>query len=76
MGTNFPAFLREANRVIRPGGKLFVAEVVSRFPDSDCKSFIKCMKEQAGFQILKVAKLKDFFFVMVFEKEKRKLGPV
>lgn len=76
MGTNFPAFLREANRVIRPGGKLFVAEVVSRFPDSDCKSFLKCMKEQAGFQNLKVAKLKDFFFVMVFDKEKRKLGPL
>ena len=31
MGTNFPDFLIEANRVLKPNGKLFVAEVVSRF---------------------------------------------
>ena len=33
MGTNFPDFLVEANRVMKPGGKLFVAEVLSRFKD-------------------------------------------
>tara|TARA_B110000285_G_C14939117_1_gene521103 strand:+ start:650 stop:781 length:132 start_codon:yes stop_codon:yes gene_type:complete len=31
MGTNFPDFLREANRVLKPGGKVFIAEVLSRF---------------------------------------------
>ena len=31
MGTNFPDFLREANRVLKSGGKVFIAEVVSRF---------------------------------------------
>lgn len=40
MGTNFPAFLREANRVLKRGGKLFVAEVVSRFENGDCKDFL------------------------------------
>ena len=35
MGTNYPEFLMEAQRVIRPGGKLYIAEVRSRFePDS------------------------------------------
>ena len=33
MGTNFPDFLVEANRVIKPGGTLFIAEVLSRFKD-------------------------------------------
>ena len=71
MGTNFPIFLREANRVLKPNGKLFIAEVASRFStDDDCKAFLKCVKEQAGFVNLKMAKLKDFFYVMVFEKEK------
>ena len=70
MGTNFPAFLREANRVLKVGGKLFVAEVLSRFPEGgECKQFVRCMKDYAGFRSLKVAKLKDFFYMMVFEKE-------
>ncbi len=32
MGTNFPSFLREANRALKIRGKLFIAEVCSRFP--------------------------------------------
>jgi ubiquinone/menaquinone biosynthesis C-methylase UbiE len=42
MGTNYVDFLREANRVIKPGGKLFIAEVTSRF--ADVKQFVKLMK--------------------------------
>lgn len=78
MGTNFPDFLREANRVLKRGGKLFVAEVLSRFPEGgDCKDFLSFAKEEAGFRSLKVAKLKDFFYIMVFEKEidAKKLSP-
>ena len=43
MGTNFPEFLREANRVLKRDGKLFVAEVLSRFSDKngDCKDFVR-----------------------------------
>ena len=43
MGTNFPQFLREANRVLKRDGKLFVAEVLSRFADKngDCKDFVR-----------------------------------
>ena len=66
MGTNFPDFLREANRVIKPKGKLFVAEVLSRF--QDVNEFVKHVKSEAGFKALKVTKLKDFFYVMIFKK--------
>ncbi|KAA8499307.1 Ribosomal RNA-processing protein 8 [Porphyridium purpureum] len=34
MGTNYAEFIREANRVLRNGAKLFVAEVASRFKDT------------------------------------------
>ena len=79
MGTNFPDFLREANRVRKPHtGKLFVAEVASRFAEGGkAEGFVKMCREQAGFRCLKAAKLKEFFYVMVFEKEKeaKKLPP-
>ena len=67
MGTNYTNFIREANRVLKPQGKLFIAEVLSRFPDVNL--FIQHMRKDAGFRSLKVNKLKDFFYVMVFEKE-------
>lgn len=47
MGTNFPDFLQEANRVLKLDGMLFVAEVMSRF--SDIKAFCLHMKNEAGF---------------------------
>ncbi len=31
MGTDYPSFLQEAHRVLRPGGLLWIAEVSSRF---------------------------------------------
>ena len=67
MGTNFPKFLLEANRVLKSGGTLFIAEVLSRFTDvsmfSDTYMFKYC-----GFKVLKMQKLKDFFYVMVYKK--------
>ena len=66
MGTNFPEFLVEANRVLKPRGKLFVAEVLSRFKDVNV--FIKHCRKEAGLKALKVTKLKDFFYLMIFEK--------
>lgn len=68
MGTNYVQFLTEANRVLKPGGKLFIAEVTSRF--KDVKEFVKLMKNQVGFEDLKVGNVKDFFYMMVFIKVK------
>ncbi|KAG1234961.1 hypothetical protein G6F68_018946 [Rhizopus microsporus] len=35
MGTNYLEFLKEAHRVLKVGGELKIAEVVSRFSDID-----------------------------------------
>ena len=67
MGTNFPEFLQEANRVIKMGGILMVAEVVSRFK-SPVQDFCKRVKDEAGFKAVAVKTLKDFFYVMIFTK--------
>jgi len=66
MGTNYPDFLLEANRVLKPGGTLFIAEVLSRF--KDVSLFTKHMRGEAGFKAVRVQKLKDFFYIMIFEK--------
>ena len=66
MGTNFPDFLVEANRVLKPNGVLIVAEVLSRF--LDINKFTEHMKEEVGFKPVTVTKLKEFFYLMVFKK--------
>ena len=40
MGTDYPAFLAEASRVLKPKGRLWIAEVRSRFvPESGSEDF-------------------------------------
>ena len=68
MGTNFPDFILESNRVIKHKGMLIVAEVLSRF--KDVNQFLKHMNKQAGFKVIKVKKLHDFFYLMIFQKNK------
>ena len=68
MGTNFPEFLQEANRVLKPNGILFIAEVLSRF--GEITDFIKHMKDESGFDAIKVSTLKGFFYIMIFKKIK------
>ena len=67
MGTNFPDFLHEANRVLRKGGLVFIAEVVSRF--TDVQEFCKHLKEEAGFATVQCKQLKGFFYLMILRKE-------
>ncbi|KVH80798.1 Methyltransferase-related protein [Cynara cardunculus var. scolymus] len=74
MGTNFPNYLEEANRVLKPSGWLLIAEVKSRFdpntggadPDSFCQAVC-----ELGF----TSASKDFsnkMFVLLYFKKKPK----
>ena len=67
MGTNWPDFVLEANRVLKDKGLLFVAEITSRIVDVN--AFVKGMKNEGGFKALKVTKVKEYFYLMVFEKK-------
>lgn len=74
MGTNFPNYLQEANRVLKPSGWLLIAEVKSRFdpntggadPDRFCQAVC-----ELGF----TSASKDFsnkMFLLLYFKKKPK----
>lgn len=65
MNTNFDEFIIEANRILKEGGKLVVAEINSRIVSN--KAFVDVfLKHQ--FKLLKKADLKNFFSVFTFKK--------
>lgn len=71
MGTNIRDFLQEANRVLKPGGLLKVAEVSSRF--EDVRTFLGAVIK-LGFKVICKVRACIFvscgpFRVMVFKKE-------
>ncbi|KAI3452484.1 hypothetical protein Pfo_030236 [Paulownia fortunei] len=77
MGTNFPSYLLEANRVLKPHGWLLIAEVKSRFDPStggaDSDKFVKAISE-LGFTSVS----KDFsnkMFILFYFKKKEKQKP-
>lgn len=49
MGVNFLDFIKEAFRILKPNGELWIAEIKSRFNDQSLKEFIKIV-EQLGFR--------------------------
>ncbi|KAM9319623.1 ribosomal RNA-processing protein 8 [Gastrophryne carolinensis] len=65
MGKNLCDFLREANRVLRPGGTLLVAEVSSRF--DDVRPFLSAMT-QLGFKTISKNTENSHFFMFEFSK--------
>ncbi|KAM9170763.1 ribosomal RNA-processing protein 8 [Pangshura tecta] len=65
MGTNLREILEEANRVLRPGGMLKVAEVASRF--ADIQAFVSAVT-QLGFQIVSKDLDNPFFYMFDFSK--------
>ncbi|KAM8975643.1 ribosomal RNA-processing protein 8 [Pelodytes ibericus] len=65
MGTNFIEFLQEANRVLKEGGVLLVAEVSSRF--EDVRQFLSAMS-QLGFKSVAKSTDSSHFFMFEFSK--------
>ncbi|KAL3278269.1 hypothetical protein HHI36_013604 [Cryptolaemus montrouzieri] len=66
MGTNLHDYLREANRVLKIGGVMKIAEVESRFDDVD--NFIKGV-QLFGFQNIFKDFSHDIFYFIDFKKE-------
>ncbi|XP_016160569.1 PREDICTED: ribosomal RNA-processing protein 8, partial [Ficedula albicollis] len=65
MGTNLREILGEANRVLKLGGTLMVAEVASRFEDTH--AFLKAMT-QLGFKTVSKDLSSSYFYVLEFAK--------
>lgn len=68
MGTNLVDFLMEANRVLRVGGVLKIAEVASRF--EDVQSFVGALGS-LGFKLLSKDMDNRFFYLFNFGKTRR-----
>lgn len=72
MGVNYPSYLKEANRVLKPGGWLLVAEVRSRFDPSNGGADPDIFSEavnQLGFT-LNFKDLTNKMFVLFFFKKR------
>ncbi|XP_005380224.1 PREDICTED: ribosomal RNA-processing protein 8 [Chinchilla lanigera] len=65
MGTNIRDFLEEANRVLKPGGLLKIAEVGSRF--EDVRTFLGAVTK-LGFKVISKDLTNSHFFLFDFEK--------
>uniref|UniRef100_A0A8C3Y165 Ribosomal RNA-processing protein 8 n=1 Tax=Catharus ustulatus TaxID=91951 RepID=A0A8C3Y165_CATUS len=65
MGTNLQEILGEANRVLKLGGTLMVAEVASRFEDT--RAFLKAMT-QLGFKTVSKDFSSSYFYLLEFTK--------
>ncbi|KAJ8656839.1 hypothetical protein O0I10_007436 [Lichtheimia ornata] len=65
MGTNYLEFLKEAKRVLKPGGELKIAEVISRFSDVD--GFIDLL-EHLGFDFVDKDASNKMFIMLYFTK--------
>uniref|UniRef100_F1L9H6 Ribosomal RNA-processing protein 8 n=1 Tax=Ascaris suum TaxID=6253 RepID=F1L9H6_ASCSU len=77
MGTNLNEYIREANRILKKGGLMKVAEVASRF--TSIKQFLYAIGKM-GFELIEKRTTGDGYFVMMeFKKtgkvlQKRPLG--
>ncbi|ORZ11807.1 methyltransferase-domain-containing protein [Absidia repens] len=65
MGTNYLDFLKEAHRILKQGGEMKIAEVVSRFSDID--GFIDLV-ESIGFDFMEKDDDNKMFVMLYFTK--------
>ena len=71
MGLDYPSFLTEATRILRSGGYLWIAEVRSRFAESqqeDFGRFVGAVKS-VGYQLLNKNATNKMFVVFEFKKD-------
>ncbi|XP_062222886.1 ribosomal RNA-processing protein 8-like [Phragmites australis] len=77
MGTNYPSYLEEANRVLKPSGWLVIAEVRSRLDPNtggaDPEKFSEGIIQLGYSLVLKDAKNKMFILFYFRKKEKSKV---
>lgn len=58
MGVNFLDFVKEAFRILKPNGELWIAEIKSRFKDQSLKEFVNIV-EKLGFKHKLTKSLED-----------------
>jgi len=66
MGSNYVQFLREARRILRPRGHLRIAEVKSRFGDTE--EWLAMMRDALGFQLVDRDDSNSHFVLFGFRK--------
>jgi len=74
MGTNYPSYLEEANRVLKPSGWLVIAEVRSRLDPNnggaDPEKFSKAII-QLGFSLVSKDEKNKMFILFYFKKKEK-----
>ncbi|KAJ4756339.1 S-adenosyl-L-methionine-dependent methyltransferases superfamily protein [Rhynchospora pubera] len=77
MGTNYPSYITEANRVLKPGGWLLIAEVKSRFDPNnggaDPEKFSEAVKN-LGFSLVSKDMNNKMFILFYFRKKERSVS--
>ncbi|KAJ7529140.1 hypothetical protein O6H91_15G035500 [Diphasiastrum complanatum] len=72
MGKNYPEYLQEAHRVLKPRGWMLVAEVKSRFDvqrgGADVEKFVKALKD-LGFSLMDKDDTNTMFVMFYFKKK-------
>ena len=73
MGLDYPSSLEEATRVLKPGGRLWIAEVRSRFVSEQQEDFgqFSAAVESLGYKLLNRNAANKMFVVLEFQKARQ-----